>query len=297
LRAVAIDIVLPFWGRLDYLQAAVSSVLAQTVDEWHLTVVDDAYPDPEPARWVESLTDPRVTYVRNPENLGVSKNFARALELATADYVVILGTDDVLLPDYVKVVTNLATRFPDAAMLHPNVSVMDHEGRPIVPLADRVKSALRPGADDGKGFSGERLARSLARGNWAYFPAITWRTSALKSVGFAPQHEVVQDLRAILDLVLAGESMVLTDEVGFTYRRHGSSVSSVMRVDGERFVEERALLSEMADRMKALGWNRAARAARCRTTSRLNALSAVPSAVSGRDGSGLGSLLRHVVGP
>lgn len=294
---MAIDIVLPFWGRLDYLQASVASILAQSVDAWRLTVVDDAYPDEAPGQWVRSLSDPRVTYVRNPVNLGVSANFSRALECATANHVVIVGTDDVLLPDYVRVMLNLADRYPNAAMLHPGVSVIDHQGRPIAPLADRVKSLLRPRAGSGTLLHGERLATSLARGNWAYFPAIMWRTNELKSVGFAREHHVVQDLNAILDLVLAGESMALCDDEVFAYRRHGSSVSSAMRVDGARFVEERTLLSHMARRMDAQGWKRAARAARCRTTSRLNALAAMPSALAARDADGLRSLLRHVGGP
>ena len=40
-----LDIFVPFWGDPAMLRETVESVLAQSNDQWLLTVVDDAYPD------------------------------------------------------------------------------------------------------------------------------------------------------------------------------------------------------------------------------------------------------------
>ena len=68
-----------------YLEEAIRSVLNQTDPDWRLTVVDDRFPSEAPAKWLESLGDPRITYLSNEENLGVTGNFNRCIELSTAD--------------------------------------------------------------------------------------------------------------------------------------------------------------------------------------------------------------------
>ena len=42
---------LPYYGDVDLMKLAVRSVLGQQYPHWRLFVVDDGYPDPEPARW------------------------------------------------------------------------------------------------------------------------------------------------------------------------------------------------------------------------------------------------------
>ena len=100
---------LPFYGDRDHLHQAVSSVLAQEDPDWRLSVVDDAYPDPSAAAWVADLPDPRVRLIRNASNLGVSGSFQRCLELATEDWVVIMGGDDRMMPSTWVSLTNPRT--------------------------------------------------------------------------------------------------------------------------------------------------------------------------------------------
>ncbi|MGH3919303.1 MAG: glycosyltransferase family 2 protein, partial [Pseudonocardiaceae bacterium] len=86
-------------------------------------------------------------------------------------------------------------------------------------------------------------------------------------------------------------------EVCFCYRRHRASDSSWRALDGSRFVEERSFFLDEAARMQSCGWHRAARIARRHTSSRLNALTLLPSAVRQRHRSGMRVLARHAFGP
>src|ERR1700754_4143015 len=78
-----IEIFVPFWGDPELLYATVESVRAQTDPEWSLVVVDDCYPDPAVALHFAAETDPRIRYLRNETNLGITDNYARCRELAS----------------------------------------------------------------------------------------------------------------------------------------------------------------------------------------------------------------------
>jgi glycosyltransferase involved in cell wall biosynthesis len=291
-----IDIVMPFYGDPEQLTIAVDSVLAQDDVDFRLIVLDDHYPDATVSERLRALPDPRLTVVRNERNLGVSGSFARAIELAEAPYLNIMGCDDVMLPGYIGRVRTLLKR-AESDVVQPGVRVIDERGVVQRPLADRIKARSMPRGPRPMLLRGESLAASLLRANWCYFPSITWRTAALREHGFRSDLRMVQDLALLLSIVRAGGSLMLDDEVVFEYRRHAASVSMVGVARGSRFNEERALFAEERARMEQLGWHRAARAARVHLTSRLNALSGAPRALLDRDLPAARVLARHALGP
>ena len=287
---------MPFYGRFDHFQQAVQSVLAQSDPHWRLVIVDDVYPDLAPGEWAQSLADERISYIRNEENLRPSRNYRKCVTLMQSDFAVLMGCDDVMLPNYVRRVKQLIAEFPDVSIIQHGVSIIDGNGDASTPLADRVKAWYRFRGTGARAFSGERLATSLLRGNWTYFPSLVWRVSELKKRGFRVDLDVVQDLAMLLEITKDGGSLVLDDDVCFNYRRHSASVSAVTGPDGSKFAQERTLFDEAARDCTALGWSAAARAARLHFTSRLNALTDLPAAIRARNSRGRKALLRHVFG-
>lgn len=286
---------MPFYGRFDHLRAAVGSVLAQTDPDWRLVIIDDVYPDRAPGQWAATLDDSRVSYIRNETNLRPSRNYNKAISLAETEFMVIMGCDDIMLPGYVARVHALIEQFPDADVIQPGVSVINENGSPSFPLADRIKAIYRFGGTGARQFRGEPLASSLLRGNWTYFPSLVWRTSQL-SGGFRTDLDVVQDLAKLFEIVSTGGSLVLDDAVGFNYRRHSTSLSAVTGPDGSKFRQERTLFYEAAEQSTALGWHRTTRIARRYFSSRLNALTELPGAILKRNVTGRRTLARHILG-
>lgn len=291
---VGLEIMMPFYGSFDHFRQAVESVLAQSDPVWHLTILDDVYPDEAPGHWVVGLGDDRITYIRNDENLRPSRNYNKAIGLAASEYMVIMGCDDVMLPDYIARVKALIQRFPGVAVIQPGVEVIDENSKPSRPLPDRVKSLYR--FRGGGCYSGERLAVSLLRGNWTYFPSLVWRTDLLKASAFRPDLDVVQDLAKLFELTVNGGTLALDDLPVFAYRRHSRSVSAVTGPDGSKFVQEAMFFAEAAETCEALGWRRAARVARIHASSRLNALTELPGAILARNRVGVRNLTRHILG-
>jgi glycosyltransferase involved in cell wall biosynthesis len=287
---------MPFYGRFEHLKEAVGSVLAQSDPDWRLVVIDDLYPDLAPGDWVKAIDDPRVEYIRNPTNLGVSRNFRKATELATASHLVIMGCDDVMGPGYVSRVKSLLARFPEVSLVQPGVAVIDEDGARVLPLADRVKRFYRVRGPKPSVYGGQDLAASLTRGNWTYFPSLCWRTDLFEKHQFRLDIDVVLDLALQLEIIIDGGTMLVDDDEVFLYRRHSTSVSSSKAVDGSRFAQERALFATFAGTFTRVGWIRAARAARFHLSSRLNALSKLPQAFTNGGKRDKFMLLSHVFG-
>lgn len=293
---MAIDVMLPYYGDVDLMKLAAQSVMKQQYEDWRLIVIDDGYPSPEPQRWFESIQDPRVSYQKNDQNLGANGNYRKALELVEAPVVVIMGADDVMLPNYLDVVSKAFEAFPEASVVQPGVQVIDELGRACAPLVDMVKKVYAPSRKERLLLQGEKMATSLVRADWAYFPSLAWRSDAIKRIGFTEGLDVVQDLALLLDIAAEGGSMVVDPTLAFLYRRHSASDSSVKALDGRRFDEERAFFQTQAARFGELGWKAASRAASFHTTSRLNAATLIArSLVKGKTDS-LPRLVKHVFG-
>jgi glycosyltransferase involved in cell wall biosynthesis len=292
--STTVDLLVPFYGDAALLREAVASVLAQDDPNWKLTVVDDGGPD-DVAAWFATVDDERVRYLRNPENLGLTGNFNRCLELVEHEVAVLLGCDDRLLPNYVGTVRAAYADHPDAGIVQPGVRVIGGDGEPVRTLVDEAKRRVyAPKVTGRRTLAGEELAVSLLRGDWLYFPSLAWRADAITAVRFRPELRVIQDLALLVELVVRGERLVVDDTLCFEYRRHAASESSATAFDGSRFTEAGEFFADTAVRLAEHGWPRAARVARRHVSSRLFALTMLPQAL--RQRAGVGALARHVFG-
>ena len=289
-----VDIMLPYYGDVGLMKLAVQSVMWQTDQDWRLTVIDDGYPDESVAPWFAALGDHRVRYLRNEHNLGANGNYRKCLTLVEHELAVIMGADDVMLPNYVDWLRRADAAFPQADIFQPGVVVVDERGAAANGLVERAKRFYAPGGTGMRTLTGEALAVSVLRGDWLYFPSLAWRSGRMLSTGFREHLDVVQDLALVLDIAKAGGTLVVDDEVVFHYRRHSASDSSWRALEGTRFEEEHRFLLDVAGEMRDLGWRRAARVARLHVSSRGNAATVLVRAALARNWKGVASLARRV---
>lgn len=292
---MTVDVLFPYYGDVTLMKIAVRSVLRQSNPDFKLIVMDDGYPDPEIPGWFQSLADDRVIYERNEHNLGANANYRKCVGKVTNELVVMMGADDIMLPNYLEWLVASAGEHPEASIFQPGVVVIDEHGASAHWLVDSVKGIYRPHGHGVRLLSGEGLAVSLLRGAWMYFPSLGWRADAIKGIGFREGYDVVQDLCLTLDVAMNGGSLLLDDELAFMYRRFSGSDSSVRALSGSRFAEERKFFLTMATEMDAKGWHRAARTARLHISSRLHAGTLLPRALKSHNTEGIRNLGRHLV--
>lgn len=275
-----LDICVPYWGDPEQFLLTIASVQSQSDPHWRLTIVDDGYPGTRVADHVAALDDPRIHYLRNETNVGITENFRRAVDAAKGTHVVVLGSDDLLMPGYVAHVRNVIAEFPEVDVIQPRVRVIDSEGQPSRPLVDLIKQrVLTPRS--ARTLRGEDMAQSLLRGNWLYWPSLTLRTERVRSIGFRDGLPIILDLALLVDIAFADGVLTYTDVECFAYRRHAASLSQTALRDGSRFDDERRFYRDTAAAARARGWRRAARAAHLRLMSRLHAITQLPRLLYG----------------
>jgi len=293
---MTLEIFVPFWGDPHLLFLTVESVRAQSDGDWRMTVIDDCYPSDVVAPWFDAVRDERITYVRNDVNLGITENYREAIRRAREPYITILGCDDLMHQNYVETVKRAVALQPDADVIQPGVDIIDEKGRAIRPLVDRVKQQLlTPRRNPGVvSLRGEEMATSLIRGDWLYWPSLTFRTDTLKRIDFREGLPIIQDLALLMDIAFADGTLVYDRTPAFSYRRHGGSASQKTLLDGRRFRDERTYYRQARGLARSRGWRRTAWTARVRLMSRLHAVTELPSVIRHGNRAGIGSTLAHI---
>lgn len=276
---MTIHFCIPFWGDPGDLRAAVRSVQTQTDPDWRLTVIDDCYPDDSVAEYFAALDDERVEYRRNERNVGITENFRRAVAAATTEYMVVLGSDDLLEPRYVEEMSRVARAHPDVDVIQGGVHVIGADGKPSRTLVDQVKRRLLT-PRRARTFRGEAMATSLLVGNWLYWPSLLFRTDTLRRIDFRDDLPIILDLALLIDIAFDGGALRFDPIEVFRYRRHASSLSQKTILDGSRFDDERAYYRATRTASAQRGWRHARRAASWRIMSRLHGLSVMPAVLA-----------------
>jgi len=108
-------------NRVEFLKQAVQSLLDQTLRDARVTVVDNASDDgTEGDLSAMAAENPRLCYVRQPQNVGPTGNFETAVRLARARYAMIFHDDDILHPLYLEMALKAIRRHPKVTMLVGN---------------------------------------------------------------------------------------------------------------------------------------------------------------------------------
>jgi len=94
---MSITIGLPFWNNERTLGAAIRSVLAQTVADWRLLLVNDGSRDAS-AALARSFHDPRIRVVDDGERRGLVHRLNQIAALATTPYLARMDADDLMHP-------------------------------------------------------------------------------------------------------------------------------------------------------------------------------------------------------
>ena len=131
MNKAAITIVLPVYGRSELLEPALRSVLAQTCSDWRLLIADDgsdAVTQGFLERWLAEHADPRISWVRRPQNLGLFANLNRAITEAKTEWVLVLCSDDLLLPSALHTIEALRQRWPEAGLILSTFDSINADG-------------------------------------------------------------------------------------------------------------------------------------------------------------------------
>ena len=131
----AITILLPVYGRSELLEPALASVLAleSSPQPWRLLIADDGSDAGTAAfleRWLHAHGDGRVSWQRRPCNLGLFANLNQAIAEADTSWVLLLCSDDLLMPGALTRLEELRLQWPQASLILSTFDSINGDGSP-----------------------------------------------------------------------------------------------------------------------------------------------------------------------
>jgi hypothetical protein len=107
---IQFSVVVPLYNKAAYVRRALASVLAQTVQDFEIIVVNDGSTDGG-EKEVRQVTDPRIRLI-DQANAGVSAARNRGIVEAQAPLVAFLDADDEWQPEFLATIRQLAADYP-----------------------------------------------------------------------------------------------------------------------------------------------------------------------------------------
>lgn len=110
-----------------FLKECINSVLQQSFQDFELIIVNDNSPE-NIYNIVAEFNDERIRYYENKVNKGaenVVDNWNICLSYAVGDFFVLLGDDDVLMPNYLEEFDALTIKFFDKNIFHCRSYIID----------------------------------------------------------------------------------------------------------------------------------------------------------------------------
>ena len=123
-------IILPVRNGGEYVMECVNSILAQTLNDFNLTVLDNCSTDGT-LQWITALNDERIIIHPSSKPLSIEENWGRVKTIPKNQYMTLIGHDDLLKPDYLKAVNELIGKSPDATLYQTHFEYINSKGKII----------------------------------------------------------------------------------------------------------------------------------------------------------------------
>lgn len=136
------------YNRAHFITEAVDSVLSQIFQDWELLILDDCSTDNTKEIIEKYLTDPRIRYIKNEQNLGITKNRNKALTLSNGEYIAVLDSDDYWIDNNkLKLQNEFLDKHRTYIMVGSNNVIVNESGKktikvPHLPTNFLIKKAL-----------------------------------------------------------------------------------------------------------------------------------------------------------
>ncbi len=228
-----VSICIPNYNNAPYLVACLDSALAQTWAYAEIVCVDDASTDDSLA--ILGCYGDRIRLYHNQTNLGQPATTNRCVELARGQYVVILHSDDLLLPHFIERLVPILERHTAASLAVGERFETDKTGTLYKVTPFYKSDCLIPG---------ERQAKVFLFMSFLPCQVLVRRTVFMEVGGADLRHVVNLDGLLWFKCALAGDVGYLREPVG-VYRRHATSTSAQYNRRIDHMIQYYATLSTM----------------------------------------------------
>lgn len=116
-----------------FIASQLSSILDQTIPIDDIVICDDGSNDKtlEIISRIQQENPNKINLFRNPVNLGSTKNFEKAIDLCSGDYIFLADQDDIWKKDKVQKILDVFDQNPNAEGVFSNADLIDENSNLI----------------------------------------------------------------------------------------------------------------------------------------------------------------------
>lgn len=201
-----------------YLRDQLDSIFLQTIPFVELVIVDDASTD---GTWdiisEYAAKDNRIKSYRNEKNVGVTKNFEKALAYCTGDYIALSDQDDLWFPNHLEA---LAEEIGNNYFIAGDAEIANADGIPQGVKLSYCESCDAVPKNDLK----KAYAILFNKNSW-YGSTMMIKKELLDKALPIPEINNLHDVWLSTLACFAGGGMKRSNRIIMYYRRHENSVT------------------------------------------------------------------------
>jgi glycosyltransferase involved in cell wall biosynthesis len=126
-----VSIGMPVYNGERFIRQALDSLLSQDYENFELIISDNASTDNTAEICKRYISDRRVQYVRNKENIGALKNFKKLVDMAHGKYFMWAAADDYWAKDFISTMVEELERHPQAGVVMSGIQLVNVNGETI----------------------------------------------------------------------------------------------------------------------------------------------------------------------
>lgn len=232
-----VSVIVPAYNHAQYVQQTLRSIIEQDYPRIELILIDDGSPDNtlEKVKEMQSICENRFenTDISTQENQGTTTTMNRLIEKANGQYILLIASDDELLPGAISALVAKMENEPDAGLVVGRNQVMDGDGNPCYWDSARNNIYIRKDAfySDFSDFL-EKTTLPTSHPKWGTYEALLQcnhipngymiRTSILKQIPSFTKDAPLEDWWLMLQLAKHSKLMNIDQET-FRYRWHAAN--------------------------------------------------------------------------
>lgn len=201
-----ISVIMPCLNSARHIRNAVASVLAQTLDDFELLIVDNGSTD-STLDIVAAIADRRIRILHQPQR-GVSWARNLGLECARGAVIAFLDSDDTWSVDFLEKMSSALAAHPDAVLAYcgwQNLGLPGPRGQPFIPPDYEV-----PG----------KTQLLLEGCRWPIHACLTRQSAVQQIGGFDPELKIGEDFLFWMEVGQLGKIRRVPKVLAF-YHHHG----------------------------------------------------------------------------
>lgn len=122
------SVVISVYNKGDFIKKTLQSVLAQSVKDYEIIIVNDASTDHSEAH-IQSIQHDQIIYHAFQENKGAAATRNKGVEFASGTYIALLDGDDLWDTNYLAEISTLIEKFPDHQVFATAITIEEHDGK------------------------------------------------------------------------------------------------------------------------------------------------------------------------